>query len=89
MREEFEKWAKDDFMLAYSGARYSSVFTQRAWEAWQAATALQAERVRELEEALQLSDAALRGKNINLKALSRRVNLALSATAREQSHERD
>lgn len=38
-REQFEKWAKDGFMLAYSSARYRSQFTQRAWEAWQAARA--------------------------------------------------
>jgi len=49
MREEFEKWAQDNFVLTHGGERYASNFTQAAWEAWQAATALQAERVRELE----------------------------------------
>jgi hypothetical protein len=67
--ERPDEWTMDEFI--------------RDAEKLEAATALQAERVRELEEALKLADAALRGKNINLKALSRRVNLALSATAQE------
>jgi hypothetical protein len=61
MREEFEKafpvpencdwWS---VLEAYSTKNRSTVHPYNdKWQAWQAATALQAERVRELEEALQ------------------------------------
>jgi hypothetical protein len=36
-REAFEKWAEDGYMLGHANGRYSSRFTQCAWEAWQAA----------------------------------------------------
>jgi hypothetical protein len=52
MREDFEKWAKSgSFNLKPSIApgKYADICTQFAWAGWQAATALQAERVRELE----------------------------------------
>jgi hypothetical protein len=36
-REAFENWAEDGYMLGHANGRYSSRFTQCAWEAWQAA----------------------------------------------------
>ena len=39
IREAFEKWAENDYMLGYSNGKYGSRFTQCAWEAWQAARA--------------------------------------------------
>ena len=54
MREEFEKWAvSQGHNCALSTRRpgeYLYTGLQRAWEAWQAATAHQEAKVRELEE---------------------------------------
>jgi len=87
MREEFEKWAQDNFVLTHGGERYASNFTQAAWEPWQAAPALQDQRVRELEDALpgllQLAGEDLRLDDIDLCKEMRDGLKALSATARE------
>jgi len=47
---------------------YAQLWVDSAWIGWQAATALQAERVRELEEALAKSQSAR--KNLNSQGIS-------------------
>jgi len=63
MREEFEKWAAqssaDPLLIRadYNGKEldeYHFPMARGMWETWQAATALQAERVRELEDKVQM-----------------------------------
>jgi hypothetical protein len=87
MREEFEKWAKSgSFNLKPSIApgKYADICTQFAWAGWQAATALQAERVRELEEALQ---AVLECGSTSDQWWVDKARKALSATAQEVGDE--
>jgi hypothetical protein len=88
MREEFEKLIRN---LGYSSDRYPEtsgwpgnyrqIQVQLAWEAWQAATALQDPRVRELEEALKYIKE--KGYNIGGELCAEEAaNALLSATAR-------
>jgi hypothetical protein len=91
MREEFEKWATKEGLstdTSSSGALYLHYATDAAWQAWQAATALQAERIGELEEALRDAHVEIelsRGEGQQCDSLFRSDELlkALSATARE------
>jgi hypothetical protein len=96
MREEFEKvfhpydrveWVENRPMISnlYGStpleiARMAIHFAR--WEGWQAATALQAERVRELEEALQ---AVLECGSTSDQWWVDKAKIALSATARENT----
>jgi len=77
-REQFEAWWPSVGQTIGKAA---------AWEAWQAATALQDQRVRELEDALrgllQLAGEDLRLDDIDLCKEMRDGLKALSATARE------
>jgi hypothetical protein len=86
MREEFEKWAatgKFNLKPSISHGKYADLYVQFAWEAWQAATALQAERVRELEEALQAVIDANKFHTYNRNIAVGKAAETLSATARE------
>jgi hypothetical protein len=91
MREEFEKafpvpencdwWS---VLEAYSTKNRSTVHPYNdKWQAWQAATALQAERVRELEEALRgmVHHFWVAGSEDEWDAI-KKAKQALSATAR-------
>ena len=92
MREEFEEWAQNEsvygqgFSLtqSHNNMDYLNSRSQSGWKAWQAATALQDARVRELEEALKGLLAVIsetRGLPAH-NAVQSALN-ALSATARE------
>jgi hypothetical protein len=94
MREEFEKafpvphgvyWHEENSRYQRN-ADYPirDIAHNRAWEAWQAATALQAERVRELEEALNgLLSVISETRGAPAHDAVQSALKALSATARE------
>ena len=96
LRDAFEKWISlppfehmceiNGNKSAWPGA-YKRYETELAWEAYQAAHAKQQKRVEELEELLKLVDAAFRGCNIDMIAMGKRIDKALSATAQEGKDE--
>jgi hypothetical protein len=99
MREEFEKAfpvprfmsfdeSESDYFISeeiIGDLQWENYYKFRgAWEAWQAATALQAERVRELEKALRDLLAYVEDGWGDTESLEgARAHKALSATARE------
>jgi hypothetical protein len=90
MREEFERlilnldWDARRYpeTSAWPG-QYRQAPVQLAWEAWQAATALQAERVRELEEAMKAAARLMVLCGFESSDEHQCAMAALSATARE------
>ena len=104
MREDFEKAMTANVVMPrphlvphlhtmfnrFPSGEYVQLWVDSAWTGWQAATALQAERVRELEEALQWVLADYEGicavelkPAANWKLRLAKAHKALSATARE------
>jgi hypothetical protein len=99
VREEFEKWAVESGLFVDKWDteidEYVSHGTSWALRGWQAATALQAERVREMEEALQdmlagwkyIREAHGDLYGVGWDRAQEKAEQALSATAREERNE--